>query len=79
MQQVSVMDFSKMVFVASFLALSSPVANPCIYLLMWKRYRKAFIQMTGAIKWRNQSLREKAFPYGKRQSFPMDIICYVYY
>ncbi|KAL9970429.1 hypothetical protein ACROYT_G022805 [Oculina patagonica] len=68
MQQVSVLDFTRMVFVASFLALSSPVANPCIYFLMWKRYRKAFMQLTVAIKWRNHSLRKKTLSYEPQEN-----------
>ena len=61
-KQVSVTDISRMVFLSSFLALSSPLANPIIYFVMWKRYRQAFLQMLWSITCRLQphKLRQKA-------------------
>ena len=65
-KQFSATDLSKMVFLASFLALSSPLVNPFIYFLMWKRYRQALVQMAETMTCRHHrgEWKDKRIDFG---------------
>ena len=49
-----------------FLALSSPLVNPFIYFLMWKRYRQALVQMAETMTCRHHrgEWKDKRIDFG---------------